>query len=103
MNNYVLDLGFVAFENWWQFGAGAILTNMYLTANVVPAFIMLYAGLKNKDYWNVPLVFTLYLIPLIGSLFGMYMMKDLCGWDKLYLLQLYIFLTIVIGATVVCL
>lgn len=103
MNNYVLDLGFVAFVNWWQFGAVTILTILYFTANVIPAFIILYGCLKEREFWHTPLVFMTFLVPIIGSLFGMQLMEDLFGWDKIYLVQIYIFIAIVIGVSFLCL
>ena len=76
MNNYVLDLGFVAFYNWWQVGIVLIFTVLYMIANIIPACAVMYYGVKERDFWYAPLEAMTMLIPFIGSLFGCHMMWE---------------------------
>ena len=98
MNDYVLDLGFVAFPNWWAVAIALIFLILYVIANVIPACVVVYCGLKERDFWYAPLMFILMLIPFMGSLFGLYAMWDESErMTKFVLLLTYALIACVIG------
>lgn len=67
MNDYVLDLGFIAFQNWWSVAIALIFLVLYVIANIIPACVVLYCGLKNRDFWYTPMMFIFMLIPFMGE------------------------------------
>lgn len=99
MNDYVLDLGFVAFPNWWAVAIALIFLILYIIANVIPACVVVYFGLKERDFWYTPLMFIFMLVPFIGSMCGMYAIWDESErMSKFILLLLYALIFCVIGA-----
>lgn len=74
MEEYVLDLGIVAFISWWQFAFWLSLVALYLVFNVFPALLVLYCSVRWPSRWqDIFLEFELFLlclIPFIGSLVG---------------------------------
>ena len=99
MKEYVLDLGFIAFHDWWQVGIVLIFTILYVMANVIPAFVELYVGIKERDFWYTPLVFMFMLIPMLGSLLGLHFLWDDSEKGKKFLLALlYALIICTIGA-----
>lgn len=99
MGSYVLDLGFFAFPNWWAVAIALIFLILYIIANVIPAFVVVYRGLKERDFWYTPLIFIFTLVPFIGSLFGLYTMWDESEkMTKFVLLLAYALIVCVIGA-----
>lgn len=69
--NYTLDLGFVAFENWWQVSAFTALIILYLILNVIPAIKTLLYCITNKEMiLEAPLFCLAILVPIIGSIMG---------------------------------
>ena len=71
MNDYVLNLGFVAFGHWWQFIAFAILFIMYIVMNVLPASVLLASFVKRKqNLIQLPFFLVFTLTPIVGTLVG---------------------------------
>lgn len=100
MNDYVLDLGFIAFQNWWSVAIALIFLVLYVIANIIPACVVLYCGLKDRDFWYTPMMFIFMLIPFMGSLFGLYTMWDESErMTKFVLLLVYALIVCVIGVS----
>lgn len=98
MNNYVLDLGFVVFYNWWAVAIALIFFMLYVITSVIPACSALYCGLKEREFWHTPMMFVFMLIPFMGSLFGLSTMwGESERMDKLVLLLVYGLIVCVIG------
>lgn len=88
MNNYVLDLGLVAFYDWWTVVITLIFFVLYMIANVITACFFLFCGLKERDIWFAPMVCLILLIPFIGSIFGLHMMWDESERMKKFIISL---------------
>ena len=99
MNSYVLDLGFVAFQNWLAVAIALIFLMLYVIANIIPACAYLLYGLKERDFWYTPLVLMLMLIPIVGSLFGLHLWNESERMKKFLLLLVYGLVVCVIGLT----
>lgn len=95
MSDYVLDLGFVAFYDWWTVMIALIFFVLYMIANVIPACFVLFCGLKEGDIWYTPMVFIILLIPFIGSLFGLNIM-----WDESE--RMVKFITLLLYGLIIC-
>ena len=99
MNDYALDLGFIAFQNWWAVAIVLIFLILYIITNVISACIVLYCGLKEREFWYMPMMFIFMLIPFMGSLFGLHTMWDESErMTKFVLLLTYALIVCVIGA-----
>lgn len=99
MKEYVLDLGLIAFHDWWQVGTVLIFAILYLIVNIIPACIAMYGGVKDKDFLYTPLLFMFMLIPMLGSLPGLH--ATWCSSDKarkLIIALLYVLIICTIGA-----
>lgn len=98
MNDYALDLGFIAFPNWWAVAISLIFLILYVIANVIPACVVVYCGLKEREFWYMPMMFIFMLIPFMGSLFGLHTMWDESErMTKFVLLLVYALIACVIG------
>lgn len=96
--NYVLDLGFVAFESWWQVSAAASVFALYIIFNVIPAVMMFFACITDKDtLLEMPLTVLLILIPILGSIMGAVVWNEDKRVERIALLLTYLFIISVIG------
>lgn len=77
MNNYVLDFGTFAFDNWWQVWLAVSALVLVVLLNVIPFVCLLVKSIMNHDadIDDVMLACTS-LIPLIGMIAGAIF------WDK---------------------
>ena len=99
MKEYVLDLGIIAFHDWWSVGIALIFTIMYVMANIIPACVVLCRGIKEMDFWYTPLFVMMTLIPIVGSLFGLNLLWDESENAERFLLSLiYALIICIIGA-----
>ena len=49
MENYVLDFGSFAFENWWQVGIAASAVLLYVLYGVIPFVCLAVRSIFNRD------------------------------------------------------
>ena len=99
--NYALDLGFVAFENWWQVSAFIALIILYLILNVIPAIKTLLYCITNKEMiLEVPFFCLAILIPIIGSIMGAIAWNENKKVYHIILFAGYMFLISVIGIAI---
>ena len=76
MEDCVLDLNFVTYPNWWSVEIALIFLIFYIIVNIIPAIEFLYFCLKERKFWEAPIIFFFMLIPFVGSLIGMYIMSE---------------------------
>lgn len=77
MNNYVLDFGAFAFENWWQVGFAACALILFVLLNVVPFVCLFVKSIISRDAGaDEAILACASLIPVIGMVAGMVL------WDK---------------------
>ena len=71
MENYVLDFGSFAFENWWQVGLGASVVLLYVLYGVIPFVCFAVRSIFNRyaEYQEAMLA-SCALIPFIGIIAG---------------------------------
>lgn len=98
MNDYVLDLSFIAFQNWWSVAIVLIFLTLYVICNIIPACVFFYNSLKNEEFWDAPMIFFFMLIPFVGSLIGLYTMwYESYRMTKVILLLIYGLIVCTIG------
>lgn len=67
MENYVLDLGSFAFENWWQVGLAASVVLLYVLYGVIPFVCLAVRSIFNRDAdYQEAMLASCALIPFIG-------------------------------------
>jgi uncharacterized membrane protein YoaK (UPF0700 family) len=77
MNNYVLDFGSFAFENWWQVGFAASAFILFVLLNVIPFVCLVVKSISsNDDCFDECMLACASLIPFIGMIAG------IIFWDK---------------------
>ena len=77
MNNYVLDFGAFAFENWWQVGFAACALILFVLLNVMPFVCLFVKSIISRDEGvDEVMLACASLIPVIGMVAGM------AFWDK---------------------
>jgi len=98
MEDCVLDLGYIVFPNWWSVAIALIFLLLYIIANIIPAFDFLYFCLKERKFWEAPMIFFFMLIPFAGSLIGLYIMSESKIISGVALLLIYGLIICTIGS-----
>lgn len=71
MENYVLDLGSFAFENWWQVVLAASTVLLYVLYGVIPFVCLAVRSIFNRDAdYQEAMLASCALIPFIGIMAG---------------------------------
>ena len=71
MENYVLDFGNFAFENWWQVGLAASAVLLYVLYGVIPFVCLAVRSIFNRDAgYQEAMLASFALIPFIGIIAG---------------------------------
>lgn len=71
MENYVLDLGSFAFENWWQVGLAASAVLLYVLYGVIPfVYLAIPSIFKREAEYGDVIIASCALIPFIGVIAG---------------------------------
>ena len=99
MNVYVLNLGFIAFEHWWQFIAFAILLIMYVVMNVIPASVLFASFVvRRQNLIQLPFVLIFTLTPFVGTLIGRFFYDDnSLVYKTMFVLSMVLFGVLVSG------
>ena len=71
MENYVLDFGGFAFENWWQVGSAASAVLLYVLYGVIPFVCFAVRSILDRDAeYQEAILASVALIPCFGIIAG---------------------------------
>ena len=99
MDDYVLNLGFIAFGHWWQFIAFAILFIMYIVMNVLPALVLLASFvIRKQNLIQLPFFLVFTLTPIVGTLVGRFFYEENgMVYKTMYVLSMVLFGVVISG------
>ena len=99
MNDYVLNLGFIAFGHWWQVVAFVILLIMYVVMNVIPASALLASFIiRKQNLIQLPFFLVFTLTPIVGTLVGRFFYEEnSMVYKAMYVLSMVLFGVVMSG------